>query len=112
MTQLKALLIALVGFAAVVTTTPVSGFPTSPVPAQLNPREPPCLCWAGTIGFVCGWDEDRSPGHLTGNCDPNLAYACGGGPYPMYVWDCPSQGLSCKGGAVIGLDPGHDYCDV
>lgn len=81
MPQLTKLAVAaLITFFALASATPTAIVMHS----ERDIEHPPCFCFDGSpIGFYCGFQEGASPGHLTGDCDPNWAYACGNGHIPM-----------------------------
>jgi hypothetical protein len=91
MTQLRNLVVALVGFAALVIAAPAVDVELAN-PSTLEAREPPCLCYADTYAWLCGFQIDNSPGHLTGSCNANNIYRCNGGGGPVSMmgkWQQP-----------------------
>jgi hypothetical protein len=78
MTQLRNFVVALVGFTALTIAAPAVDVELAN-PSTLEAREPPCRCYAGTYAWLCGFERDDSPGHLTGDCNPNNVYLCIGG---------------------------------
>lgn len=78
MIQLRNLVVALAGFATLVVAAPAVDLELS-APSTLETRETPCRCYAGTYAWLCGFQRDASPGHLTGDCNPNNVYLCIGG---------------------------------
>lgn len=75
MTQLHHLVVVLASFAALAIAAPAVDLELS-APSNLETREPPCRCYAGTYAWLCGFELGASPGHLTGTCNPNNIYLC------------------------------------